>query len=482
MRRLLLSFSLFGLALSVACGGSSENSWSQTGAVHAGEAGQSSGGQSGVGQGGGGASQAGAGQGGNGGATTPKTCVGRPLPKLIPPDWVEWTGWSCACSIYYPVGGPTAMPTLEWASAGPLAEGVVYERAVYPSLGEAYWSSPGDNDFRFPQFDVQRDVQTQHPVVQVGFVVPTPSEQNTTVHFVLFDLATNRPLSAMVQSSTQDCDRPFEPRGYGGGRQVIFLSDTFKQAGPFPTSVPTSGGWVSLDQGGGSPSMGTRIEFPEPDFPDLARPFASGVFEWRTSGFFYVPWGETASKLKVSQPELVVREPGGAALLSFPFQGVLPPVVGWSPSTGLVPQVFSPPQGKTDEGVATDGFDIVWDRIPSDWKDLSPGTMMAAPFSLDPAVLAATAKAIKTTPRYSESAVGCGISARHLPSSHTLEIVRLNDGGYWQIAATATEKRVPLFLDCDTLYVKIEETSGSFPERTLGRIRLDSLGPPTLPN
>jgi len=166
----------------------------------------------------------------------------------------------------------------------------------------------------------------------------------------------------------------------------------------------------------------------------------------------------------------------------FPFQGVLLPVVGWSPSTGLVPQVFSPPQGKTDEGVATDGFDIVWDRIPSDWKDLSPGTMMAAPFSLDPAVLAATAKAIKTTPRYSESAVGCGISARHLPSSHTLEIVRLNDGGYWQIAATATEKRVPLFLDCDTLYVKIEETSGSFPERTLGRIRLDSLGPPTLPN
>lgn len=491
---LLFLFSLFALGVSVACGGSSGPPLAQNGAVHAGAAGQSSGGgsddgmtgtssgSSGAGRAGGAASQGDAGQGGDGGPPSPKTCVGRPFPKLVPPDWVEWTGWSCACSVYYPAGGPTAMPSLAWSSAGPLAGGVVYERAVYPAPGEDEWNAFGEADDRYPQFDVQRDVLTGHPAVQIGFLNFDQAEQNTTVHFVVFDLATNRPLNAMVQASAQDCGGRFSPRGIGGGRQVVFLSDTSKMAGPFGASVATSGGWVSLGQGGESPAMGTRIEYPDADFPSLARPVATGVVEWRNSGFFYVPWGGSASKLKVSSPDRLVRGPGGAMLFLFPFQGAIPPVAGWSPSTGVVPQILSPPQGKSDDGVATDGVDIVWDRIPSDWMDASPGELMSAPFSLDAAVVLKATKVIKVTPRYSESAVGCGLSARQLSSSHVLEVVRLNDGGYWQIAETATEKRIPLFLDCDTLYVKIETGSGSFPKRTFGRIRLDSLGPPTLPN
>lgn len=169
----------------------------------------------------------------------------------------------------------------------------------------------------------------------------------------------------------------------------------------------------------------------------------------------------------------------------FPAQAVgRPPVVAWSPDTGLVSAPLSPPPDRSDEGVATDGVDIVWDRIPSKWEDHSPGGLMAAPFSLDPAVVASGTRIIKPVARYAESAVGCGRAARRWSTKMggTLEVVRLSDGGTWTVPETADVKLVPLYLDCATLYVRIDTGSGSFPEGHVGRIPLDSLGPSTLPN
>lgn len=242
---------------------------------------------------------------------------------------------------------------------------------------------------------------------------------------------------------------------------------------------------MSFDQSGGPPLMGTRVELPDSDFPVEVRAALTGTFEWRDSGFYHAAWGGKLSKVTTARPWELIVAPSGGALLMFPAQAVgRPPIVAWSPDTGLVNQVLNPLPEKADEGVATDGVDVVWDRIPSDWKDHSPGSLMTAPFSLDPAVVANGTRTIKSVTRYAESAVGCGHSARRWSTTteRTLEIVRLSDGGTWKVPETPEVKLVPLFLDCDTLYVRFEREVMGFPARTLGRIRLDSLGPATLPN
>ena len=120
--------------------------------------------------------------------------------------------------------------------------------------------------------------------------------------------------------------------------------------------------------------------------------------------------------------------------------------------------------------------------------------VMTAPFTTDPAVVAAQSRTVREEhdgsfhpdARYR---VGCGFAA-HVTENHDLVVVRLADGAEWVV------KRLPppdrdswgfvdvLAVTCDEVFVYLDSNEGFYPNtetESVARIRIDSLGTPSYP-
>ncbi len=384
------------------------------GAPSAGSAGASAGGAGAAGSPG---AAGGAGSAGGAGAG-PKTCTGRPLPPSIPPDWLEWTGWSCECSLYYPPDGPSALPSLTWEPWGDaVPPGVDCRRASYTAFGDA----------RVIRTRAALDSSTGHSLVQLAVEGQTPKDDSNTFYLAL-DVDTDRPLSVMSQPSMLDCGRKtlldgqFLLGGVAGGRQIVYR--------------PERGEWANAEEGwvgvtfapGEAPTVGARIPVQTKLFSTTWLASQAGVFEWHVGKMLFAPWGgATVPVLKSSddadgQPPVgLMPLPNGHALLEV-GGNVTRGVWAWSEASGAVPilrKFGDTTQG--DGGVGSDGKDIVWVRgtgkPPGVEAPYTKLDVMTAPYSLDPAAVQATARRLKAgnddyfPKRY---VVGCGYAARAL--------------------------------------------------------------------
>jgi hypothetical protein len=137
-------------------------------------------------------------------------------------------------------------------------------------------------------------------------------------------------------------------------------------------------------------------------------------------------------------------------------------------------------RGYADLG--TDGKDMVWmyghDRVSGSTTPYDHYDVMAAPYTTDPTKVASRRLRSEEGPQFGGSpfVVGCGYAARS--NGYRTRVVRLSDGRSWLLVPSATGFQIPRALTCTELFGDILVGGYS----TLGRVRLDSLGPGIAPD
>lgn len=161
----------------------------------------------------------------------------------------------------------------------------------------------------------------------------------------------------------------------------------------------------------------------------------------------------------------------------------------WTPTAGLRPLLRAPFDLNQAWGaLSSDGKDLVWahaEGVPKAEYDYPKFTLYTAPWTADPAVLAATARSIGDNSfgaRFAEDLrVGCGYAVQgnrqgvEKGSYSNVEIVRLATGERWILKNNSKLGALTLSaVTCEHVYLGVPPFANI-------RVRLDSLGPPSPP-
>lgn len=150
----------------------------------------------------------------------------------------------------------------------------------------------------------------------------------------------------------------------------------------------------------------------------------------------------------------------------------------WTPANGV--GEFLSAGLVIDRGYAdlgTDGSDMAWiyghGRTTGDLTPYEHYDILTAPYTTDPAKIVARRLRSEDGPSFGLDpfVVGCGYAAR--TNGKHLRIVRLSDGQSWVLESTSVGFYAPFAITCDELIADVA-VAGHY---TLGRVRLDSLGP-----
>lgn len=132
-------------------------------------------------------------------------------------------------------------------------------------------------------------------------------------------------------------------------------------------------------------------------------------------------------------------------------------------------------RGYSDLG--TDGKDMAWiyahDRTSGDLTPYDHYDVMAAAYTTEPANVVSRRLRSEEGPSLGLSpfVVGCGYAARS--NGRHLRLVRLSDGRSWVFESSNVGFYAPLAITCDELVADLADET----YYTLGRVRLDLLGP-----
>lgn len=161
------------------------------------------------------------------------------------------------------------------------------------------------------------------------------------------------------------------------------------------------------------------------------------------------------------------------------------------PSPTHYPLITSPGPLDLVAGFGTDGVHMAWLRGHGKTEPYAPYPhldLMTAPFSKNPAALAATAQKRLSIPTdavpVTHTAVGCGHVAYGYEGRHVL-LVRLSDGAWWEFpsqhcvspAQTASCFGNPLAITCSEVFIDTTDSGHG----NVARVELSALGPPNPP-
>ena len=432
-------------------------------------------------------------QAGVGGVSSPAgtICAGVARPSVIPADWSEWTDWSCECSLHGPGATGTPYGDLSWEPCElPSPSSVVCERHVATQhAGQPYLLGA------FPL--MRRDPVTGDPLLQATHALSVGSGDQAYFHFVA-NLRTGHVQHVLAQASTKSCGQgssgkgQYIPGGMGKDDYILYHSDADRTKG--------QEGWVRVPYNAPWPDLAVKRTFVASNLSSDWHASSLGVVRTHVRNDLY-PWSGEGEETVYRASQDPDSEPSYAPWMTdeaifFPIGGLKRNGVwAWSKATGLQPLLRWP--GDLTRGAAnlgTDGKDMVWvygegQKSASD-QTFPKLSVMTAPYSLDPATLAATSRRLRSQPggmdewRYQ---VGCGYAARSVivndgKINNGLFIVRLSDGVSWTLPGAAASGDLgwghTLYVDCEHVYMAL--TSGN--KARVGRVRIDSLGPGMAPD
>ncbi len=414
-----------------------------------------------------GGTDGGAGSGAEAGASP---CPPFPHPSSIPPDWEDYTDWSCDCHFYIPGDNGAMPPPIEWEAC---------PEPVPPQLGcrqmKIFWSN----------------IATVHMAVRPLFWM----DPQTTTSYLQFgrlrvadDHNTHQRLVAEVDGEVRVAITQLSPdnkciiigEGLNDGRYLFRVYDPKDEGAlvgslnePHPTPVLKS-----------------------PKNPQLLSAWAVSS-DWivrQNVQYTLTSWDLQTTVVPydpAQDPDGMPahrRHPHGTDLFFEVGVSGYRGVMSWNPVDGPRPVVrWYGDWTKGAGNFGTDQIDMVWEqcegKAPSGGYDAyADCSVMTAPYTTDPIAAQANATRLRSDPGLFSVypyVVGCGYAARSVHINHNdLLIVRLSDGVSW-ILYGANDPQLfsymhPIGISCDEVFV----TAQIKPEPVqILRIPLQSLGP-----
>lgn len=402
-------------------------------------------------------------------------CTG-PAPDGSPDGWEQYPGY-CNCPVYYPGAKGKLPDPIEWeACPAPAPSNPTCRRMKTPwttgklaaPVEPKFWQDPASGK---AYIQLGRNHLSDSPDRHLRLI----AEADGVVH--------NAWLLA-------DPKCWLSSEALGGGRYAYWVGRVDKP----PNEVEG----VLAGKIGELPD--TVLEYPVTNgYHTNWRVTSTWLMRWTLGAVYARKWGSASEILVQSgsmDPEgFAAYGPRGTGDTLFWDVGslVYHGVMSWTEATGARALVRYP--GDYTRGAssfATDGKDMVWSygegKAPNDWY-YPKQSIMAAPFSADPAVVEKTAKRLRSDPGHLSSldlfSVGCGLAARvyvenpeaGADGSVDLLVVRLSDGVAWRwdtpAISTGFRLNSAIGVTCDEVFLE-----ASFPDdaQTILRIRWDSLG------
>lgn len=436
-----------------------------------------------------GASGTTAGRGGTGGkggssaagaAGNTNGCAPFERPEGVPPDWEEYTDYSCGCRLYTP--GKTGSPAapIEWAPCPPPTPEFLKCQYMKPTWDGTTGSTGGITaSFTMspegkPRLQFFRAFSGNHQ----NFSYHIVADADGDIHNIFLKANPYNKGCAVVDGEVAGDRYVFPVFGdswdgdYNEGKQGILAGDVHE---PLPKLVKT----FSLSKEDFHPNWYASTEWMFRRRGDLR----ACSWDGKKEILAYDPANDPEG-LRISQ----VSSHGPDLFLSI-GEHTRHAVVTWNEAKGLRSLIRWP--GDNTKGAAnfaTDGKNMVWtygEGNSPDGLTFEKFSVMTAPFSTDEATVAKTTKRLHSDPggisikRY---VTGCGyaaIWANMAPKGllNGLFVVRLSDGISWLIPGA---KQVSDFaikdvfgITCDEVFVTMKTKTTSI---NIARIRLDSLG------
>jgi hypothetical protein len=399
------------------------------------------------------------------------SCALTPPPDMVPAGWWPFTDFSCELPLWIPPTPDQLPPPLVWESVCP------------PELPSSY---------------VCRRIKPQAPFTNVGSYTDSMYKTSDGHWLINTGLDTNGyepeewivadidgPVRfAAVTTSSIPHGLTFEPGGVSDSWMGVTLT------GGLPgidVSDQKHRGFVIVRAGTLTPKVFAQDNYPfvQPDWmvndhwiQRLGPAAALDLFPISGSG-------DTTIFSSASDPDSLQPQLGtlvGSSLVFGADNLSYAAVMAYDPVKGTHPLVRWPHDNTQGADVpGTDGVDLVWtygSGHPPGEGAYAKQDWMTAPFSLDAATIAASARRFHSAPFVGPFpiAVGCGKVAAAVGNSAMIS--RLSDGQTWTIPGTGTGFRVNkvLALSCEEFFfVGIEAPKSQ--AANIYRIRLDSLGP-----
>jgi hypothetical protein len=385
----------------------------------------------------------------------------------IPKGYLPWTGWDPACPVYYP--GPDASPVdpVEWLPC---------DKKIVPSSYECkYMASPW---------------RISGPLLGIG-TVKTSRVNGKLRHWIMRNNYYGITDGQMFVVSEDD--GPVLASWYGLIKPCAYLYMTPHGSGyglGIYKKDGSSEGFIMGSYDSAEPVGSVKITDGVPSHFDAV---ASGPVRMRGAGLWLTPW-ETKTESKIASSEK------GAFAGTHPADDWLVIPIGtssygprgtwlWHPSTGIIKLQYAPNDLTLAwDDYGTDQQDAVWTfrggKAPEETK-YPINDVYTGKFTVDPKEVEATKKRLRKDPfKYPGSSpwvVGCGYAARSVGTSTV--VVRLSDGWAWELEKSDTYSFNVNAVTCEDIrgggiYITGDPLTNN---HTYYRIRLDSLGPPTLP-
>jgi hypothetical protein len=415
-------------------------------------------------------------------------------PAAVPPDWEEYTDWSCGCRFWIPGAKGQMPPPIQWEPCPPPApQNVVCERM------KPFWTSAGMPMTVWPRFSL--DVKTNAPLIEFARL---HYNDDVNVRYKLVAEADGKVRTAFLQAN---------PANKGCEIGLDKMADnrfTFNVVGN-SWSGPLDGTYEGVIAG--------DIDDPHPPVMAKFKHDPSSEWGWAASSGWLVQIRETIvahswdhkSSFEVYSPG---KDPEGFSPhnLNAVGQAVFwqvdvmgySGVMSWDQAHGARPLLRW--YGDWSRGAGnfrTDGRDMVWtygegkapqDKYTNNYAALS---VMTAPHTTDPTAAQATARRLRSDLSafgIYPWGIGCGYAARAegmidaTGERIAILVVRLSDGASWIVKSAPQPDQhgfLPAFVlgtSCEHVYAAGETYGSPYPLSTIFRIRLDSLGPPLPPD
>jgi hypothetical protein len=426
-------------------------------------------------------------------ATAPDGDAGCPpfqRPSTVPPDWEEYTDWSCGCRFYIAGAKGQMPPPIQWEPCPPPApQNIACERM------KPFWTTHALATDAWPRFAL--DVKTGAALIAFSRM---DVNDDTSVRYRLVAEADGKVRLAFVQAN---------PKNKGCEIGLIGLSDNRFALYVIGTS------WSGSLTGNFEGLIAGDIDDRHPPVKFKLKNDPQSWFGWTVSSAWIVQirgaltahsWdlkSSTEIYSPATDPEGMpahnISAVGGDVFWGVDVQGYSG-VMSWDAVHGARPLLRW--YGDWTRGAGnfrTDGKDMVWTY--GEGRDPSKGSnpyaklsVMTAPHTTDPVEAQGKARRLRSDTRAFSPypfGIGCGHAVRDArlylgaETYMALLIVRLADGGSWVVKgmnvndADGLSAGMGLGASCQHAYF-VGKTPGL--QSSIYRIRLDSLGPPLPPD
>ncbi len=418
-------------------------------------------------------------------------CVVPPKPSHVPPNWVEFTEWSCERPFYIPTSTDDMPEPIQWEPCSDKVNASLSCRSM--KLTWPHNDSPITWARREDRVWVDEQGHALLAFARNSYVPPAPgwhmaliADVDGPVRFaIMYPQATA--IGAMLRSS-ELVDGHFtimvrgdgESNAYESTKQGVLIGEVGKLRPRLLARYDTTS---VLSWTGGRKWVERQVA---PQIENWLHPLDGGEPFLLTS--------------RATDPDQ------GSPSPSFFFKDIVTLDVGNLRSIGVM--VYDEAKGlrplvreygnreEGDQNLGTDGNFLVWTHgsdHPPDKESIYPTrSIMVSPFTTEASEV--QPRRLRSDPNQASDdnfVVACGFAARNAGGRDGLLVVRLSDGWSWLIPSNDTAGNrwlwsYPIGMTCDEIFVvyaetrKIGDASPLVPN--IARVRLDSLGPGMAPD